>query len=138
VEFPYVKGDGGFGPVYRPVIPVTISSGAKSFPVGHALVDTGADMTLLPLAIAHLLEIPLDDSRTLKVGGAGGGVFAALPSLRKIGFAIEQRGHRPIVWQGTAYFSPDQPAVLLGHHQCLELLSLHFRGPDRMFEVAMK
>lgn len=106
--------------------------------MGHALVDTGADMTILPLAIAHLLEITLDDSRTIQVGSAGGGTFVALPSLQKIGFAVEKRGHRPIVWQGTAYFSDDQPAVLLGHYQCLDRLNLQFRGPERVLRVEMR
>lgn len=135
VEFPYVECAGDLGPVFRPYLPVTLSYETGCFPVGHALVDTGADMTLLPMAIAHLLRIELDDSRTIRLGSAGGGVFTALPSRRKIGFAIEQKGHRPLVWQGTAFFSSDQPVVLLGHFKCLEHFHLLFSGPERKLRV---
>ena len=136
MEFPYVKCEGALGSMYRPYLPVTLSYGRKSFPVGHALVDTGADMTILPLDIAHYLEVELDDSRAVRIEGAGGGVFVALPSWRKIGYAIEQKGHRPICWQGTAYFAAEQPLVLLGHLDCLEKCDLQFFGAQRILKVA--
>ena len=53
MEFPYVKCEGAAGSVvFRPYIPITLSFRRKTFPVGHALVDTGADVTLLPLDIS--------------------------------------------------------------------------------------
>lgn len=135
MEFPYVRGEGTFGPVYRPNLPVTLSYGTKNFRLGHALVDTGADMTVLPLDIAHYLEIELDDSRTVRIEGAGGGVFVAMPSSRKIGYAIEQKGHRPVCWQGVAYLAGEQPLALLGHFDCLEKLDLQFFGAQRLLRV---
>ena len=84
MEFSYVKCDGSFGAIYRPYLPITLSFGKKSFPVGHALVDTGSDMTILPLEIAHQLEIQLDDTKSVLVGSAGGGGFRAMPSLKKL------------------------------------------------------
>ena len=72
LEFPYVKVEGSEGFSARPYIPVTFSSGKKSFRVGHTLVDTGSDLTILPLQIAHFLEIELDDSKRLTIDGAGG------------------------------------------------------------------
>ncbi len=137
MEFPYVKGEGATGFVYRPAIPVTFSYGTRKFPVGNALVDTGADMTILPLEMAHALEIELDDSKSVVLGHAGGGSFIALPSQRKIGYAVELKGHRPLCWQGIAYFAAEQPMALLGHYQCLDKFDLLFRGKDRVLKLTL-
>src|SRR3989338_4777640 len=99
VEFSYVEKEGSFGPIFRPYLPVTLSYGKRRFPVGNALVDTGSDMTILPLEIAHVLEIELDDSRAIKIQSAGGGEFEALPSQKKIGYALEMKSFRPMRWQ---------------------------------------
>jgi len=76
VEFRYTECEGD---VWRPYLPITISYGSKELPIGSALVDTGSDLTLLPLAIAHTLEIELDDSKNRKIDAAGGGVFEVMP-----------------------------------------------------------
>lgn len=138
MEFPYVEFEGGsFGPVRRPCLPLTLSYGARSFPVGHALVDTGADTTILPMAIADLLEVEFDRRRRAVFDSAGGGEFVVYPSKKKVGYAVEQSGYRPLVWQGTAFFSDSQPIILLGHYECLELLRLHFDGPCQQLRVSL-
>ena len=106
--------------MYRPCLPITFGSGDKKFRVGNALVDTGADFTILPMEIAHVLEIELDDSKTVMIDSAGGGRFKAMPSRRKIEYAIEHAGYRTIHWRGTAYFAQGEEVFLLGHLDCLE------------------
>jgi hypothetical protein len=103
--------------------------------VPHALVDTGADITILPLDVAHYLEVELDDTEGLDVGSAGGGQFIALPSRKPLHFSIEQKGHRPVEWDAIVYFAPREPVVLLGHRQCLERLRLTFDGPGKILSV---
>jgi hypothetical protein len=117
--------------VYRPCLPVTLGHRGKNFPVGRALVDTGSDITLLPLEIAHVLEVELDDMETIVIEGAGGGRFKAMPSRKKINYTIERKGYRPISWEGIAYFAENEEVILLGHHQCLEKFDLTFQGPER-------
>ena len=131
MEFPYVKFEGEQGTCLRPHVPVTISYKGKSFPVGNALVDTGSDITILPLEVAHLLRIQLDDSATLRLSSAGGGIFVALPSRNKVEYTIEKKGFRPIHWEGTVYFAEDEPIILLGHLQCLEYFDVTFYGPEK-------
>jgi hypothetical protein len=114
---------------------VTFSNGSLMFPVGRALVDTGSDLTILPLAIAHQLEIELDDSKKVTMDCAGGGRFTALPSRKPVGCTIERKGYRPIHWKGVVFFAEDEPVVLLGHHQCLEKFDLLFEGPERKLGV---
>jgi hypothetical protein len=114
---------------------VTLSYGQGNFPVGHAIVDTGSDMTLPPIALAHLLEVELDEHCAIQVDGAGGGSFIAYPSRHKIGFAVEQSGYRPLCWQGTAFFATEQLVMLLGHFQCLENFDLLFHGKSRSLKI---
>ena len=136
MEFPYVKFEASFGTMnYRPCVPVTFHHGEKKFSVGHALVDTGSDITIVPLEIAHVLELELDDSKAIVLGSAGGGRFKALPSRSPFIHAIERKGYRTISWKGIAYFAVEQPLILLGHQHCLEKFDLTFRGPEKTLSV---
>lgn len=136
MEFPYIECEGMRKSVfYRPYLSIVLSFGRKSFRVPHALVDTGADVTVLPMDIAHYLEVELDDTEGIEAGSAGGGKFVALPSRRPLHFRIEQQGHRPIIWDGIVYFAPREPVVLLGHRHCLEKLNLLFDGPRKILHI---
>ena len=47
-------------PVFRPKIPVQISGPRGDHSIAVALVDTGADETILPLSVARPLRVRLD------------------------------------------------------------------------------
>jgi hypothetical protein len=133
VEFRYTECEGD---VWRPYLPVTFSHGSKQFPVGSALVDTGSDLTLLPLAIAHALEIELDDSQVRRIEAAGGSIFVAMPSQNPVGFTIRApRGYRNVSWKGTPFFSADIGTILLGHEAALQNFDIAFYGPDKRFSI---
>ena len=134
MEFAYAKIEGGRKLSYRPCLPVTFSYGGKSFPVGRALVDTGADITILPREVAHALDLRLDDTEPIRISPAGGHDFVALPSLHKVQYSIEKKGFRSIQWEGTVYFA-DCEQHLLGYHQCLEYFDLTFQGPEKKLSV---
>ncbi|MDD5056095.1 MAG: hypothetical protein PHZ00_07580 [Candidatus Peribacteraceae bacterium] len=135
VEIPYVKCEGSHGYSYRPYLPVTFSYGDQQLPIGRALVDTGSDLTILPLQVAHYLRIELDDVKKVTIDCAGGGRFIALPSQHQVGYMIDAPGYRPIRWKGIVYFAENEPVVLLGYHQCLEKFDLTFRGPERKLGI---
>ena len=138
VEFAYLPGETSQGIIHRPFLPIVLSNGDREFFVNPALVDTGADITLLPMEIAHQLGVVLDDTKPINVDSAGGGYCVALPSLHPITYVLKKKGHRPIRWTGIAYFAPRQPIVLLGQYQCLEKLTLTFDGPGRQVRVEKK
>jgi predicted aspartyl protease len=118
------------------MLPITFSCGG-SFPVGHALIDTGADITLLPMEMRKWIGVDLDERVAIQIGSAGGGGFTAIPSAKKVVYAIEKPGYRTLRWKGTVFFAPRQPIVLLGHYQCLEYLHLTFNGKHRKLGVAL-
>jgi predicted aspartyl protease len=135
MRFEYVPYGGDRWTIYRPSLPITFRNAGKSFPVGNALVDTGADVTLLPMEMAKHLGVELVSEEGIDVGSAGGGHFTAVPSATAIECSIEGDGFRPLRWKSVVYFAPRQQTVLLGHRGCLEHLDVCFHGPDRSLEV---
>lgn len=136
MEFAYEPSEDQDGKiVYRPRLPITFTYKNNKLKIGRALVDTGSDFTILPLDVAHDLEIELDDSKILSMDAAGGGVFEALPSQKPVGYTIETDKFRPIRWEGIIYFAENEPVTLLGHYQCLEKFDLTFYGPERKLSI---
>ncbi len=134
MEFEFTKRECDFGTVFTPTLPIIFDG----FPVGHALVDTGADITLLPLEINNILNLELDTDHAIAIGSAGGGIFKAIPAKKKVEYTLEHSGFQPIKWKGTVYFAPRQPTILLGQHQCLSELSITLDGPRRKIRVNAK
>ncbi len=131
MEFEYTKKECDLGTVFIPTLPISFNG----FPVGHALIDTGAEMTLLPMEINNILQLELDVERSIDVGSAGGGKFKAIPSKKKILFTLEHSGFRPLSWKGTVYFAPRQDAILLGQYQCLSELTITLDAPNHKIYV---
>jgi len=131
MEFKYAKREWSRGTVYVPVIPITLNG----FPVGHALIDTGADASLFPMELNQLLDVELDREKTITFTSAGGEDFKAIPSKKPIEYRIEQPGFRPITWKGVAFFVTGQPTILLGQYQCLSELRITLDAPHRNIKI---
>lgn len=114
-----------------PTLPISING----FPIGNALVDTGADITILPLEISQVLGIELNTEKAINIGSAGGGKFTAIPSKKKIKYSLEHSGFRPIQWNGTVFFAPRQPTILLGQYECLSELKITLDAKNRILKV---
>lgn len=134
MEFEFTKRECDFGTVFSPTLPIMFNG----FPVGHALVDTGADMTLLPLEVNKILCLELDTDHAIDIASAGGGKFKAIPGKQKVEYTLEHSGFQPIKWKGIVYFAPRQPMILLGQHQCLSELNMTLDGPRRKIVVAAR
>ena len=131
MEYRYTKRESDIGVIYFPSLPVYLNG----FSVGHALVDTGADITILPSEINQVLNVELDHSGAIDLGSAGGGVFRAIPSKEKIEYSLGQSGFRPISWKVIVFFAPRQPQILLGQYQCLDQLILTLDAKKRALTV---
>jgi predicted aspartyl protease len=77
MKFPYREyvsrfaGTSDFRLILRPVITIRIS-GTKADARWDALVDTGADETLLPISLAEVLGVELDQEMTSEAAGISG------------------------------------------------------------------
>lgn len=126
MEFDYHKREWSKGSVYVPVLPLILNG----FPVGHVLVDTGADITLLPMELHQVLNVDLDREHSILVTGADGTEFRVIPSATKVEFRIEQNGRRRM-WKATVFFCSSQPTILLGQYECLSELIVILDGKRR-------
>ena len=133
MEFKYTLRESDVGTLAVPTLPISLNG----FPVGHAIVDTGADVTILPMEVNDLLGVELDTDHAIEMFSAGGGRFTAIPSAAKITYSLEHSGFRPINWKGTVFFAPRQPMILLGQFECLSRLSLTLDAPNRKIIVQM-
>ena len=131
MEFDYTKREWSRGVVYVPVLPILLNG----FPVGHAFVDSGADVTLLPMELNQLLNVELDMENAIELTSAAGTDFRAIPSSTKVEYCIEHSGFRPITWKGTVFFVSEQPTILLGQYQCLSELVITLDAKRRKIVV---
>lgn len=118
------KGKGYLGEIYRPYIPVLITSkNIDEWIPTEVVVDTGADYTLLPKKYAQLLSIDLlKDCYPQETSGVGGKekVYLCKKVVRvKIGN-----------WEElipVGFLSRDDIPGLLGRLACLEILELRMK-----------
>ena len=137
MEFPYIDFEDGRGRIrHRPYLPIVLGFGGKNIRISHALVDTGSDISIFPMSIARDLSIPLEDTEGILITSANGADSPVYPSQRPVHYTIEaKKGHRPISFQGTAYFSYEESTNLLGHYECLERFDLTFYGTQKKLSV---
>jgi len=104
--------------------------------IGNALVDTGADETLLPLSMANEMgfDFDLDKDRTM-CGGAGGKQFPIYKSPEQIEFILESPGFRPYSWKSNVFFTLEQPTILIGRKNFLDRFVVKLDGKNRILEI---
>ncbi|MBI1812331.1 aspartyl protease family protein [Candidatus Peregrinibacteria bacterium] len=131
MEFEYTKREWSRGAVYVPTLPICLNG----FPIGHVLVDTGADATVLPMELKDVLGVDLDRERTLWFTGAAGENCKAIPSVQPIEYSVEQSGFRRLIWKGIVFFAEHQATALLGQYQCLSELRITLDGRKRQIKI---
>ncbi|GAI31018.1 unnamed protein product, partial [marine sediment metagenome] len=73
MEFPYQKEKSKlFGEIYRPIGEFEIETKLGWIPI-LAYIDSGADITLLPMSFIRALEIKVEEENIKDIGGVGGG-----------------------------------------------------------------
>lgn len=120
--------------IYRPTLPVVFKH-KSNFIKTTAIIDSGADFTILPIEMAGYLDIKIDVSTKTKFNGAGSNSFTVYPSPVSIEHIVSQGGFRPLKWKAKVFFAESQPAILLGHKGFLERFEVRLNGPKREVEI---
>lgn len=121
--------------IYYPVIPIIFSKGNKKIPVGFALVDTGADKTLLPLAFGNEFGFKFDLEADKEIwDGAGGGKFNVYKSPEKIKLTLTATGFPPLSKEMFVHFTLEQPTILIGR-DFLNMFKTTFDGPRKTLKL---
>lgn len=130
----YLFNDGST--LSRPTISITFKYKSKFLPM-EALIDSGADFTILPIEIADILNVALDSKSEKTFQGAGGNPFDVYFSSVAVEHILEQTGFRQIKWKTKVFFAKDQPTVLLGQKGFLERFKVTLDGRKKEVEVCV-
>lgn len=134
MKFPYreyismLPGTSDFRLILRPVISIRIlEPGAEAR--WDALVDTGADETLLPMSLAEILGVKLDQVFTSEPTSISGDRLKI--HYGDVAFQIGT-GKDCVAWKTTVGFvefrSSEDEVILLGHGGCLDYFTATFDG----------
>jgi predicted aspartyl protease len=116
--------------VYRPAIPITIHAGGSRVE-RFALVDTGADLTVIPGEIASFLGIVPDRDKAIAMSGVEDAILSASPADVELELS---RGRDVYRWRTRVYVA-DQQYVLLGTEGFLEYFVATFDWSAKTLEI---
>jgi len=119
--FPYVL----YRKRFYPIIPVVIEG--KERTVVHALVDSGATISLFHTSIAEDIRIDLDDAERVYLAGIGGYIRAYIK--KQVRMSIEELGSITIPMTFTEYITSD--IALLGRQGFFEAYEITFREREK-------
>lgn len=124
-QFP---GTDDFRLILRPVITIRIA-GPQAAARWDALVDTGADETLLPLSLSQLLGVDLDGRPTSQAAGISGDKLTIY--YGEVALQISS-GNETVEWRDMVGFvefeNADDEVIVLGHGACLDYFTATFDG----------
>jgi hypothetical protein len=118
-------------PVFRPKIPLRLIGPHGDDALTFALVDSGADDSVVPLSLARPLRVRLDSKVTALYGANDRPVLVryALVDL------VIGRGEQLYRWQARVGFQERRRYSVLGRAGCLDLLNVAFDGPGRQIVI---
>ncbi len=141
MRFPYRQyiskfpGTDDYRLILRPIISLRII-GPKSEARWDALVDTGADETLLPLSLAEVLKIELDQQLTSEAAGISGDRLRIYYGDVEFRVAADDE---VVSWKTTVGFvefgAADDEVKILGHGGCLDYFTATFDGEKAELEL---
>jgi hypothetical protein len=121
--------------VFRPQIRVWIEGPARIAQV-VGLVDTGADVTLLPRRLGDLLAVTLDEGSTSPVAGLAGVGIDVSTGMVRWHLGEDRTGPS---WSSrvgfVSYADPNDEAIILGHAGFLEYFVATFDGRARHLDL---
>ncbi len=136
MNFPFIEFVGlSEDRVFRPMIPVTFKADKEAFKA-YALVDSGADYSILPIEIAGILNLDLSNQPRFDILGAGGSTFRVYKSPIELEHSIQKRGFREIRWQDTVYFAESGSTILLGQNGFFKHLKVTLDGKNREIQIS--
>ncbi|MDA0588939.1 MAG: hypothetical protein O2820_14190 [Planctomycetota bacterium] len=118
--------------IYRPVIPLLVCGPEDGLLVA-GLVDTGADNTLFPIALAEALDIELTRCAGPSPVAFGGGTLETY--FGTVMLQISD-GNDDCEWEGRVLFHAGRDeSIILGGQGFLEYFAVEFDGPARAMRL---
>lgn len=122
---PELKRDGQL--IKRPVADVFLQSAQGKWIEFHPYIDSGADITLIPLSLGKLLDLSMDSHKIEQIGGIKGSVPVVYTSLNsRIG------SYEININIGWCLIEDVPP--LLGRADIFDFFDVHFRQEKGIIE----
>ena len=118
--------------IYRPIVPLVVS-GSGSDVVTLALVDTGADETLIPDFLLPQIGIKVSDEETARFEGVGEGYMTVRYATVRLGIV---HGGEEYGWEAKVGFFEGDNFALLGHTGFLQYFTVACDGAGRMVSLS--
>lgn len=118
-------------PVFRPKIPLRLlgPTGLDAFTT--ALVDSGADETVVPYSFAKSLDVKLD-RRSQWLYAADGRPVRVRYGVVELVIARDGLSYH---WTSKVAFQKDRPYSVLGFAGCLDRMTVSFDGPNQQVHI---
>lgn len=114
ITFPYVEFLGlAEDRVFRPMIPVTFKANGEELK-SYALVDSGADYTILPIEIVGKFKLGLGAEPNYTVQGAGGNSFTIYKSPIELEIIIKKEDLERSNANQQYFLQSQEPLSFLG------------------------
>jgi predicted aspartyl protease len=131
-EFQLIDEEGNLIKIYRPMLRVVFCRGNELSKASEVLLDSGADLIVLPISIARYFEVPLKKEKILPVllaDGKVGEIYKLSFETHKIsifcnGLEIKE----------SIAFSEGQETPLLGQ-DFFKHFKVNFDRKNRIFEL---
>ena len=121
IEFPFEKSRSKkLGQILKPIIPVTIIGAKQSITI-HMLLDSGADLSLIPYSVGEAIGLELDMENRSEVQGIGEGSIPYILSQVKIEIGNVEASVR-IGWALI-----EEIPLILGRLDVFQQFSVEFR-----------
>ena len=128
--FPYdFSVDAEFGLVSKPTVRIELTSEVERLVV-DSILDSGADITILPLRIGQLLGLRSENGRILEFADVNGDLF--LLRLRRVGLRI---GNSKIVSVRIGWSLSNDVEVILGRLDVFKHFSFEFNHDKQEIRV---
>lgn len=126
MEFPYQREKSRlFGEIYRPVIKFEIETKFGWTPI-LAYLDSGADVTLLPMSFIRALEIKIDEEDINEIRGIGDGKISVI--IKEVRMKIGDK----IFNAKVAIALIEDVPYLLGREDVFDRFEICFRQRNRI------
>jgi hypothetical protein len=110
--------------------------GATGEAIVRALIDTGADHTLLPISISRDVGAELFPQERDAAKGVGGHEIAVIPGRVQLELISDEESRAWDAVIGFAQFdNPEEECSILGHSGCLEYFLAAFDGVTQVVEL---
>lgn len=135
MKFPYVEFLGlAEERIFRPMIQITLKSNKRVFE-SYALIDSGADYTILPIEIAGEFNLKLSGQPQYNIEGAGGDHFTIYKAPVEIEVILKKTGFRDIKCSSYVYFAESGSTLLLGQKGFLDQFTVKLDGFKKEVEI---